>query len=181
MSCCRVPTVNDSTVASTDRYFFQAISARGKKCITRTCRLISSRTGHWHANALRCRTRDVGPSKLLRMGREDAVMKAVGRPASRLPCSVPELLLGVTVTQLQEALRSLVVPLGRLIRLNLLLGRSLRTIVLDVVQKLAGAVGWIGSPPRHRLFRGPGGVFTLRRWHYAAGAHHPQPAQAAPL
>ena len=109
-------------------------------------------------------------------------MKPVRHPAGRVPCSVPELLLGVTVTQLQEALQSLVEPLRRLVRYNLLLGRSVQLILLDVLQKLAGTLGWIASPPRSRMLRGgPGGVLTLRRWHYAAGAHHLLHAQAAAL
>ena len=98
----------------------------------------------------------------------------LGFPAGqtgRVPCrqgNVAQLLLDVSLV---KALGELVGPVRRLVALNLLLGRSLWTLISDLLYKLTDVVGWLSAPPRNPLLRSVGqGVFSVRRWHYTLGA-----------
>ena len=103
-----------------------------------------------------------------------------GQPG-RVPCrqgNVAQLLLDVSVVR---AVGELVGPLRRLVALNLLLGRSLWTLVSDLLYKLTDAVGWLSAPPRNPLLRSLGqGLFSVRRWHYTLGAARPSVTRAVP-
>lgn len=103
--------------------------------------------------------------------------KNLGFPAGqpgRVPCrqgNVAQLLLDVSVVR---AVGELVGPLRRLVALNVLLGRSLWTLVQDLCRALWGALGWAWAPPRDPVLRSLGQrVFVVRRWHYGLGAAPP--------
>ena len=90
--------------------------------------------------------------------------------AQRVPCrqgNVGQLLVDLTVSR---AVGSLAQPLRRLVALNLLLGKSAWTVLLEVLAKVLDGLGWLHSAPRSRVLRGLGqGVVTVRRYHLAVG------------
>ncbi|CAL5228372.1 g11492 [Coccomyxa viridis] len=74
------------------------------------------------------------------------------------------LLLDFTLVRLLGALSG---PLRRVVALYVVLGRSLWTLVGQLVFKVADGVGWLSAPPRSPVLRSVGrGIITVRRWHY---------------
>ena len=77
------------------------------------------------------------------------------------------LLLDFTLVRLLGALSG---PLRRVVALYVVLGRSLWTLVGQLVFKVADGVGWLSAPPRSPALRSVGrGIITVRRWHYTIG------------
>ena len=92
-------------------------------------------------------------------------------PASRVPCKqghfTSSLLLDFTLVRLLGALGG---PLRRVVALYVVLGRSLWTLVSQLVFKFADGLGWLSAPPRNPVLRGVGrGIISVRRWHYTIG------------
>ena len=99
--------------------------------------------------------------------------KALGFPygAGRVSCTkqpnFSSLLLDFTLVRLLGALGG---PLRRVVALYVVLGRSLWTLVGQLVFKVADGVGWLSAPPRSPALRSVGrGIITVRRWHYTIG------------
>lgn len=93
-------------------------------------------------------------------------------PASRVPCRHPgnsfsSLLLDFTLVRLLGALGG---PLRRVVALYVVLGKSLWTLVSQLVFKFADGLGWLSAPPRNPVLRSVGrGIISIRRWHYWLG------------
>ena len=92
-------------------------------------------------------------------------------PASRVPCKqghfTSSLLLDFTLVRLLGALGG---PLRRVVALYVVLGKSLWTLVSQLVFKFADGLGWLSAPPRNPVLRGVGrGIISVRRWHYTIG------------
>lgn len=91
-------------------------------------------------------------------------------PASRVPCKqahFSSLLLDFTLVRLLGALGG---PLRRVVALYVVLGKSLWTLVSQLVFKFADGIGWLSAPPRNPVLRGVGrGIISVRRWHYTVG------------
>ncbi len=100
--------------------------------------------------------------------------KALGFPhgAGRVPSCTKQpnfssLLLDFTLVRLLGAFSG---PLRRVVALYVVLGRSLWTLVGQLVFKVADGVGWLSAPPRSPVLRSVGrGIITVRRWHYTIG------------
>ena len=65
--------------------------------------------------------------------------------------------------------------LRRVLALYVLLGRSLWTLVSQLLFKTVDGFGWLSAPPRSPLLRIGRGIITVRRWHYTIG-RAPSPA-----
>jgi hypothetical protein len=59
--------------------------------------------------------------------------------------------------------------LRRVIALYVLLGRSLWTLVSQLLFKTVNGFGWLSAPPRSPVLRIGRGIITVRRWHYTIG------------
>ncbi|BDA48233.1 Triacylglycerol lipase SDP1 [Coccomyxa sp. Obi] len=99
-------------------------------------------------------------------------MKAIAygftHPANRVaPCkqaNLAQLLLDLTLIRVLGVLGQ---PLRRLIALQLLLGKSVWTLLTDVLYRFSDGIGWLSAPPRDPLLRSVGrGIISVRRWHY---------------
>ena len=102
-------------------------------------------------------------------------MKAIAygftHPANRVaPCkqaNLAQLLLDVTLIRVLGVLGQ---PLRRLIALQLLLGKSVWTLLTDVLFRFSDGIGWLSAPPRDPFLRSVGrGIISVRRWHYTLG------------
>ena len=61
-------------------------------------------------------------------------------------------------------------PLRQFLAYQLLLGRSVATVVSDLQRLLLWAVGWLAAPPRSRTLLSVGGdLLTVRRYHFTLG------------
>jgi hypothetical protein len=100
-----------------------------------------------------------------------AALSSLVHPANRVaPCkqgNLSQFLLDLTVFR---ALTAFGLPLRRLIAFYLLLGKSVWTLLADVLFKFADGIGWLSAPPRDPLLRSLGrGIISIRRWHYTLG------------
>lgn len=101
-------------------------------------------------------------------------MKALGftpHPANRVaPCkqaNLAQLLLDLTAVRVLGALGQ---PLRRAIAFQLLVGKSLWTLLADILFRFSDGIGWLSAPPRDPVLRGVGrGIISVRRWHYTLG------------
>lgn len=86
------------------------------------------------------------------------------------PCkqaNLAQLLLDLTLVRLLGALGQ---PLRRAIAWQLILGKSLWTLLADIVYRFSDGIGWLSAPPRDPLLRSVGrGIISVRRWHYTLG------------